>query len=165
MARHHRKTKTNIPLCAAAVLLYLTVLSTCLVSGLFARYTATAQNTDQARVAKFSITGDGRLVQPIETAIAPGETQPVILAIKNESEVSVEYTITVTNETKDLPLTFRIGGSAASTGGTTFTAQQVPGNHTDQYTLNIEWPAVEDNPARIGMVDYITVTVTATQID
>jgi len=173
----HRKDrpKKNIPLRAAAVLLCLTLLSTHLVSGLFARYTASGQGGDQARVAKFSIQGSGMLSHALEMTLRPGDTKTAPLIIVNNSEVAVEYTMEVTNVTNNLPLSFRIEKQKDSpeldTNGATFTAQQLPGSHYDQYALTIEWPKPADDDAkaadlsRIGMVDYITVTVTAAQLD
>ncbi len=180
---HTDQAKRNIPIRVAAVLFCLTLLSTYLVTGLFARYTSSAESSDHARVAKFSIRGglkDGAVLsQSIEASLAPGGTQPATIIIENNSEVAVEYTITVKNETNNLPLSFRMekGGSSpdVTRDGATFTAQQLPGDHTDKYTLYIEWPKPEGDGkeqenrekelSRMGMVDHITVTVTAAQID
>ncbi len=166
---HKNKTQMNIPIRVAAVLLCLTLFSTYLVCGLCARYATSVQSSDHANVAKFSITGSGTLLQPIEAGLVPGESKSVTLVIHNESEVAVEYTIAVTNVTKNLPLSFRMektGDSpAVAADGTTFTAQQLPGSHDDSYTLYIDWAAADNDLARMGMADYITVTVTAAQID
>ena len=168
MGKYLRKKKqnVNIPIRVAAVLLCLTLFSTYLVSGLFARYTASAEGSDGARVARFSIQGSGALTQPIAVSLAPGDTKEVSLLIENESEVAVEYTIDVTKGTNNLPLSFRMAseeGAPADAG--TFTVQKLPGSHTDRYTLYIDWKAEDNNPAVMGMVDYIAVTVTAAQID
>lgn len=177
MGKYLRKSKRkmNIPIRVAAVLLCLVLFSTCLVSGLFARYAIGAQSSDQARVAKFSIEGSCELSQPMEASLIPGGAEDATLIIQNNSEVSVEYTITVTNVTNNLPLSFRMEKAGASpavqAGGSTLTDRQTPGGHTDQYTLHIEWPEPADDAAKIedlermGMVDYVMVTVTAAQID
>ena len=166
---HKNNAKMNIPIRVAAVLLCLTLFSTYLVTGLLARYATSAQSSDHARVAKFSVQGSGALTESIEASIAPGKSADAALIIENNSEVAVEYTVTVTNETNNLPLRFRMvkaGTSpAVNTSGSTFTSQQLPGSHTDQYTLFIDWEATDNGPALMGMVDYITVTVTAAQID
>ena len=52
-ARRKDKVKMNIPMCAACVLLCLTMFSIYLMSGLYARYVTTASGGDGARVAKF----------------------------------------------------------------------------------------------------------------
>lgn len=164
-----KQTKRNIPIRVATILLCLTVFSTYFVSGIYARYSTNGQNTLSARVAKFSVEGSGTLMQPIEVNVAPGEAEATTLNIYNNSEVAVEYTVTITNVTKNLPLHFRMekaGGSTdASEDGITLTGQQLAIGHTDQYTLYIEWKEEDNNPAQMGMVDYITVTITAVQID
>lgn len=166
---HKLKTYKNIPIYAAAVMLCMTLLSTYFVAGLYARYSTGEENINEARVAKFSITGDGTLLEPIEAELAPGDSLEEVLNIHNNSEVAVEYTISVTNVTNILPLHFSMTKADSApdlaADGTTFTAQQLPGSHTDQYTLHIDWAAADNDPALMGLVDYITVTVTATQID
>lgn len=166
---HENKIKMNISVRVAAVLLCLTLFSTYLVAGLFARYATSAQSNGNARVAKFSIAGGGMLSQSIEASLIPGESGTETIEIQNNSEVAVEYTVAVTNETENLPLSFRMEkegtSSAVAVNGTPFTDQQLPGSHTDRYTLYIDWKAEDNDPARMGMVDRITVTVTAAQID
>ena len=86
------KTKLNIPMCAALVLLCLTMVSIHLTSGLYARYTVSSTSHDSARVAKFDVSAD---VQPATDA----EDKPIegqfILTVTNHSEVAVEYQIVV----------------------------------------------------------------------
>ena len=48
-----RRSKVNIPICAAAVLLCLTMFSAHLTGGIYARYSTTASGSDSARVIKF----------------------------------------------------------------------------------------------------------------
>jgi len=166
---HKLKTYKNIPIYAAAVLLCMTLCSTYFVAGLYARYSTGEENSNEARVAKFSITGEGTLLEPIVAELIPGGSLERTLNIHNNSEVAVEYTVSVANVTNDLPLHFsmsKLGASPAlETDNTTYTAQQLPGDHTDQYALRIEWDEGDNDPATMGKVDYITVTVTATQID
>jgi len=168
--QHEYRAKRNIPIRLAAVLFCLTLFSTYLVTGLFARYTTSAQSSDRARVARFSIKGDGDLSKTITAELAPGGFQDVILKIQNDSEVAVEYTVEVTNETKNLPLCLsqkKEDGSFSDSveDSITFTDQQIPGSHIDSYTLRVYWPKGDNDLALMGMVDYITVKVTAVQID
>ena len=53
MAKYVRKPKMNIAMCVAGVLFCLTMVSTYMVSGLFARYSSTGTGSDSARVMKF----------------------------------------------------------------------------------------------------------------
>ena len=51
--------KKNKMMRIASVLLVAVLLSTCAISGTFAKYTSTASGTDTARVAKWSVTVEG----------------------------------------------------------------------------------------------------------
>ncbi len=174
-----RNSKVNILMCTVSVLLCATLFSMYLVSGLYAKYTVSATDSDGARVAEFNITQEGTIFQNIEADVIPGTTQSAELTITNGSEVAMEYTLTVTNVTGNIkPLKFKLTPVDVNTalvvteryenGISINTACQIPGEHTDKYTLSIVWePSAneEDDLALIGMVDYITVSVTATQAD
>lgn len=168
---HKRKAKKNIPIRVAAVLVYLVLVTNYFVTGTFARYSTSETGGDSARVAKFSVRGDGILQQPIEANLAPGEkAKNTTLNIYNDSEVAVEYTVTVTNETKNLPLNFYIATGESnvepnSNGSIVIKNQPLPCGKNDQYNLIIGWKEGESNPAVMGMVDHIVVTVTAVQVD
>ncbi len=174
-----RNVKMNILMCTVAVLLCATLFSMHLVGGLYAKYTASVSGSDGARVAAFNITQDGTIFRTVEADVRPGTKQAAELTIINKSEVAMEYTLTVTNVTGNLkPLKFTLTPADGDTAPITTEkhengisingACQIPGNHTDKYNLNIVWePSAneEEDLALIGMVDYITVSVTATQID
>lgn len=89
------KTKLNIPMCAAAVLLFLTLLSIHLTSGLFARYTTTVTAGDSARVAKFDVdvTAD---IKDITVDCEQSDSGTFTLTVTNNSEVTVRYTLILT---------------------------------------------------------------------
>ena len=87
------KAKLNIPMCAALVLLLLTMISVHLTSGLYARYTTTATGSDSARVAKFDVV-------TALTQAKDGEGKDIegqfTLMVTNNSEVAVKYQVAVT---------------------------------------------------------------------
>ena len=95
------KAKLNIPMCAALVLLLLTMISVHLTSGLYARYTTTATGSDSARVAKFKV----------ECTVAENITDDkegtFTVTVQNLSEVAIEYDILVNSDR----LTAKIGGN------------------------------------------------------
>lgn len=78
----------------AAVLFCLVVVSTYLMSGLFARYTAGGKGTDSARVAGFDVrlSGVTNGVTYQVSALNPGE---ITITLDNQSEVAVSYKIRV----------------------------------------------------------------------
>ena len=74
MVRHH-KTKMNIPMCLAAILLCLTLISIHLTSGLYAKYIRSASGNDSARVIKFgelTLTEEGDFYEGNKLMIIPG---------------------------------------------------------------------------------------------
>ena len=177
MKKEH-KAKENILMCTAVVILCATLLSTYFVGGLYAKYTTKKIDRDSARVAAFDIEQEGTIFETIKADVTPGTTKSVELIITNKSEVAAEYTLTATNVTGTLPLKFKLASKGEKTPDATVdsyeddisisSARQIPGDHTDEYTLDVIWePSAkgEDDLALMGMVDYITVSVTVTQID
>ncbi len=170
--------KKNLIMRIACILLVMVMITTQLLCGIYARFTTESSGHDSTRVAEFNITHEGTIFDTVETAITPGVTQGVDLTITNKSEVAMEYTLTVKNVTGNIePLKFTLNTEEGSitpvptesheNGISINSARQIPGEHTDKYILNIIWEPSdeEDALARIGMVDYITISVTATQID
>ena len=79
------KTKLNIPMLAALILLLLTMVTTHYTSGLYARYSSTAYGEDTARVAAFDVSFD----------LTNNENDTYTITVSNDSEVSVKYSIIV----------------------------------------------------------------------
>ncbi|MBR2310752.1 MAG: hypothetical protein IKA47_09515 [Oscillospiraceae bacterium] len=133
--------KVNIPMTLACVLLCLTLITTHMTGGLFARYTVTATGSDEARVAKFDVKSK---IDKTEVAIecepdGEGEFQ---LTVTNQSEVAVRYTVSL-NFYEELPsgVTVKLDGQEGtiSDSGTTFsfTGEKVlaPGESSDAQKL------------------------------
>ncbi len=184
--RKERNRKSNILIYVVAALLCATLFSMYLVGGLYARYQTKSSGSDTARVAAFNIKEEGISSQMIEARVVPGETQGTSVKITNKSEVTLELTLKVTNITKNIPqLKFQLKptptGEAAETPAETPKTEKhengvslygvvlEPGDYTKTYDLYIVWEPNPTDPeadlAYMGMVDYISVTVTATQVD
>ena len=163
MVTRRKRTKLNIPMCLAGILLCLTLISVHLTSGLYARYTTTAEGSDLARVAAFKVTEDRTTFSSgVVLGVTPGKTMASIL-VKNESEVAIRYTITVTNVTENLPLSFRVGDGTES-AVTATGSWSMPVKSTQECQLSIMWDAAGAE-AYMGMVDKLSITLTAEQID
>ena len=108
------KAKVNIPMCAALVLLLLTMISIHLTSGLYARYTATSTGSDSARVAKFDVKGD--IEGTVELTSSMIEAGKCTLTVTNASEVAVKYAISVTfdSEVDDAKLKVQLDNAAGT---------------------------------------------------
>ncbi len=176
--RRERNSKFHILIYLVAALLCATLFSMHFVGGLYARYYTRSRGGDSARVAAFRIVQEGTIFQTIEANVTPGSTDTgYTIEITNNSEVTVDYTLKVTNETGNLPLQFKltpVGDSAPVTaesfenGISTSTARREAGSFTDKYTLTVSWQESADKEADLaymGMVDYITLSVTVTQVD
>jgi len=160
---------------AAGILLCMVLVSTYLVCGMFARYTTSASGSDGARVAKFNVAdliNGSSVTQPIAAALAPGIPYKAVVTVNNDSEVAVEYTVDVLQETDNLVLQFRMVSDPndSDTPWTpshyTFSADLTPGQNVTYY-LEVDWVVASNAEAlaNMGKVDQINITLSATQID
>jgi len=162
MVTHH-KTKMNIPMCLAAILLCLTLFSFHFRGGLYARYTTSDSGEDAGRVARFDVSEDGAYFSKnllIETA--PGKVEREIV-VTNNSEVAVAYTVTIKNTTKNIPYSFSVDDSEPMLNECSVTCYLKP-NSTERISIVAEW-AEEGALKYMGMVDLITLTISAQQVD
>ena len=93
MVRHH-KTKMNIPMCLAAILLCLTLISIHLTSGLYAKYISSASGNDSARVIKFgelTLTEEGDFYEGNKLMIIPGVALTKKATVSFSSSESATY--------------------------------------------------------------------------
>ena len=163
MAKHKKTAKVNIPMCIASCLFCLTLFSFYLCGGLYARYTTSDSGEDAARVARFDVSEDGAYFSEnllIETA--PGSVEREIV-VTNNSEVAVAYTVTIKNTTKNIPYSFSVDGSEPMPNECTVTCYLKP-NSTENISIVAEW-AEEGALKYMGMVDLITLTISAQQVD
>jgi len=172
--KHSVKKHSYLSLRLAAGLLCLTLGSSCCYSGVLARYTTSATSSDTARVAKFLITEETKPgtsfhvgIDAVDIAPGAGAQKVAILAVTNKSEVAVEYTITVNKETENLPvkISFTDTSTREKNDELSFTTQLPPGAEPKRYQLSLEWESNEDDWKYMGMVDYISITAQAVQID
>jgi len=94
--RSEFRAKLNIPLCLAAVLLCMTLVSVYLVSGLFARYTAKGTSDNAAAVAAFTPLAafeEDTWVFEHDGSVSYSFTYQ--LALSNPSEVDVRCGLTI----------------------------------------------------------------------
>ena len=130
--------KKNVMMRVASALLVAVLMTTCAISGTFAKYTSTATGSDSARVALWDVQLNGTTINsntftfdlfktiidtkndaaegdisPVDgTVIAPGTKGSFDIVLKNASEVTAEYVIdyTVTNA-NNIPVVFSLDGS------------------------------------------------------
>ena len=163
MVKARNRTKVNIPICLAAVLLCLTLLSIHMTSGLYARYSSSDAGEDASRVAKFEITKNKEHIsEQLVLSLAPG-TMVSEIEVYNKSEVSVAYTLNVENVSKNLPLQFQIDEEPPS-ANSILKEKEMPPDTMYQYKFSVIWPK-ENALQDMGKVDLIQITIDAVQID
>ena len=128
--------KKNRTLRVSALLLALTLITTCFVGGTFAKYTSSTTGSDDATVAKWSFhVGNTEFATTDTTTfafnlfdtirdtrgdendvvagkIAPGTSGQFLMAIRNTSEVNAKYTVALTEtNASNVPLQYRVNGT------------------------------------------------------
>ncbi len=156
--------KTPAVFIVGMVLFCLVIISSHLTGGLYARYATSATGGDAARVAVFNVlvTSNETLVTD-STLIDLGEMQPnqqgktITFTVNNQSEVTVEFLVTVENVTQNLPID--VEGSGV--GG-----QLEPGA-SGTYAFSVLWRtgAANTDPKYAGQTDLLKLSVVARQVD
>lgn len=177
MQRKHTQNPSfsiNIPMCAALVLLCLTLISVHLTSGLYAKYTATATGSGSARVAKFEV--DCTVEQATDEDGNAIEGQ-FTLTVENHSEVAIKYSVNV-NYTAPMSVSIDNGESKSPETGessVTFTDEAwilAPGETTSSHSLQFavtNWVGLTDPNEDRGKTEEVpfafNISVTAEQVD
>ncbi len=169
--QNNSRPKSNIFLQLAGVLLLLILFTACMMSGLYARYTTTAQGSDSARVAKFDTeaimkNASNTDIAQFDISLAPGNPDNTYyVVVTNNSEVSVNCSVSAVNETGNLPLTFVLtqeNNAIAYSGSVN--GSIAPGD-TLTYTVKIGWQANETGYLYAGQLDSIAISVQCEQIN
>lgn len=117
--------KKNVMMRVASALLVAVLMTTCAISGTFAKYTSTTTGTGTARVAKWAFVVNGDPIaetftfELIDTLyeddgvtaetdvkgklLAPGTAGSFDIVLENESEVTAKYELTLTETITGLP--------------------------------------------------------------
>lgn len=183
--------KKNIMMRIASVLLVAVLLSTCAISGTFAKYTTTVTGTATAKVATWNVdvaggtetftfnlfdtlkdsngTSDETDVDTSSKIIAPGTSGSFAIVVNNKSEVNATYTTTFTVKVDgtvkaegDLPFKFTKTGLSGDLAMKSGTA-----------TIDVDWvwAFLETNEANTadmalaGKTVTVEVAVTVSQVD
>ncbi|MCD8363982.1 MAG: hypothetical protein LUC98_13685 [Lachnospiraceae bacterium] len=169
-----RRYHANPIFMASSVLLCMVLLTTWMTFGLFARYTSDGGSTSSATVAvmasNVTVTLDNILLYP---GIDYG---PIEVTLTNEEdsavcEVAQSYSFQVSQLTNDLPLTVTVYSDRNCTNNVADARQDVKGTfpaaekQTATYYIKVTWDETKNAKAYASEIDYLQLSVTATQID
>ena len=186
--------KKNKMMRIASVLLVAVLLSTCAISGTFAKYATSANGSDNARVAKWDvkITEKGEesfafdLFETIKDTdgtsdethvaaglIAPGTQGSFTISLASNSEVTANYKVdyTVTN-TDNIPIKFSVNGGQSWTDDLTDVTGTITADAaTFSQDITVQWKwdfgeDIDDNTHGTGNKQVtVAVTVSFEQVD
>ena len=144
-----------LKLCA----IYLLVVSLIVVPVTFSKYVATSSGGAELDIATFDVSYIAKrngvtLDWSTGSSIKPGDTLTYSFAVKNDSNVAIQYTVEATNITNNITPLIVTGASGVISMGV-----------TDTVTCTIEWPSTAADPQYCGMSDIISFTITVIQKD
>jgi hypothetical protein len=172
------KLNSKTPICflAGLLLLCLTLISTHMTSGLYAKYITFADGSDNARVAEFSISQSLQITKgdntPAETFIIgddlyPGKRTTYTYSVTNNSEVAVEFIVSGRELLGDLPLVIRSGETSVElvAQAKDCASLMLSPKQSGVLTFYVEWPETQNDISFVGMISQIEITVRAEQKD
>ncbi len=159
----------------ASVLLVAVLLSTCAISGTFAKYTSESTANDTARVAKWNFTVGNDTITTAETftfdlfttayteenvdkdglennsvVIAPGTTGSATVALTNGSEVNATYAVEFSANESGVPLQWSVDGTewVNSIGDLNIASTAI--NMGGSATISIHWKWAFETDTVVG---------------
>ena len=161
--------KKNVMMRVASALLVAVLMTTCAISGTFAKYTTTVTSSASARVAEWAFTIDGVAlandftfdlaetwtdyngnaeVDVASKLLAPGTKGSFDIALKNLSEVNAKYSLTLTEsianlpgdvEEADFPVEYSLNETVWSKDITTLTLSEVAIAMNESKPITVYW--------------------------
>ena len=165
MIQSNNKVKMPLVFKVGALLLLAMIFSLHLLGGVYARYTVTASGSDSARVAKYSFDADlspQSLILPI--TLSPGDSLIDTIQIENKGEASLNYVITITKLTDNLPILRPEGEYDKNAPITEVIKSDViaPGKSAS-VSFSIEWDKNDNSTEYMGKMDAVKITVSVEQ--
>ncbi len=138
------------------VLVYALVLLCLALPLTVSRYLSEDDTGDGAEVAQFDVSQSGTLTQTVALEFGEVWTRELDIVLKNQGEVDVIYTVTVTRGTENLPLTFTWDGDVDDA--------ELQVGETVTRRLTVAWTGPHDY-IYSGEIDHVQVSVACEQID
>ena len=151
----------------AAVLLCLTLLTTCAMGRMYARYYTGTEFGDGARVAKFTFNSTDTLTDTKTYAVVldPQKPQTLAVTLKNDSETALRCTVRFAVE-GNAPLAIAAPtGMTAEDGSETAWYMDLPAGDAGDHKLDFTVELQDANYTSAGSVARITLSVRAEQLD
>lgn len=160
MRQQNRKTPIVFRLGVA--LLCALLVTSHMMSGLYARYATVASGDDDARVAKFQVDetlqitnkqGESVDSSIVNITLIPGEYLKYSYTVKNNSEVTILFSVSGERLLNELPLTL------------TSVEQVLQPDETKTIDFYVTWNSSDSDVHYGSMIDIIKITFKAEQVD
>ena len=179
MQAKNKTTTGPLLLRIALILLCMTLFSTSMLSGLYAKYIAKDNGDDDARVATFEVDVDGNFADGITVNASQGDLDGTYtFSVENNSEVAITYDLLITFEVEpsffDIALSNPVGTDIMGIlDGNTITFSKIgslaPGAKGDPYTvtfiLDLDKFTEKVSGESVSKTVSFTATIRCTQID
>lgn len=120
-----KKVRKNYAMRISSILLILTMMSLCMVSGTFAKYTVTTNASDTATVAKFAVKlGENELTKADTITVNLFKSTYLDGKVKGKSEGETEKKVVAPGTSGYIPITISNEGEVAVTARLTFEESQ-----------------------------------------
>ena len=134
----------------------LTIISLSLVVTTISKYVSSRIDDHSSTIAKFDVSEileNGGLEQVLNVNLKPGESITENVIVTNSGDVQIRYSISIINETNNLPLTF-----------TSYDGVINPHTNDVSCPITISWPEEQNNPSYSGKVDVIKISIVVEQV-
>ena len=148
-------------------LLYLVVISSYLMGGLYAKYQTSSSSKDAAQIADFhvDIVSDINIYSELIDLgeMQPGDTKAFVFTVTNNSEIATAFHVNIVNLTGNLPLNVPLYDPTKVTEP--IFSQVLQPKATATYSVFVSWDQNQSHPSAAGKTDLLELKVTAEQID
>ncbi|MCD8373066.1 MAG: hypothetical protein LUD27_07195 [Clostridia bacterium] len=174
MKNKDKKTERGISFYLVFVFAALLIVAFTLFSYALARYTTSSGGTATATISKYSVSSSLTNSASFNLTVG-GSAQTCEVTITNDSDISVNYTVTLTNETGNLPLVLTLShGADSATNSANYlsvqsvsldssTALDTSSNKSATVTISIDFPDGVEYNSLYREIDRVSVTVDFTQ--
>ena len=140
----------------STITICLAIISLSLVATTISKYVSSKIDDNKSTIAKFDVSElleNGGIEQVLNVNLKPGESITENVIVTNSGDVQIRYSISIINETSNLPLTF-----------TSYDGVINPHTSNQSCPITISWPEDKNSPSYSGKVDVIKISISVEQV-
>ena len=130
----------------STITICLAIISLSLVATTISKYVS-------SKIDVSELLENGGIEQVLNVNLKPGESITENVIVTNSGDVQIRYSISIINETSNLPLTF-----------TSYDGVINPHTSNQSCPITISWPEDKNSPSYSGKVDVIKISISVEQV-